>query len=64
MTWLVASVAVETGIPPQYIMEDSHMLKALLAVPADLPNAELRRGLEALANEMMVDIELDEGSTG
>lgn len=32
MTWLVASVAVETGIPPQYIMEDSHMLKALLAV--------------------------------
>jgi hypothetical protein len=32
MTWLVASVAVETGIPPQYIMEDGHMLKALLAV--------------------------------
>ena len=32
MTWLVASVAVETGIPPQYIMEDGHMLKAMLAV--------------------------------
>lgn len=32
MTMLVASVAVETGIPPQFIMEDSHMLKALLAV--------------------------------
>ncbi len=32
MTWLVASVAVETGIPPQFIMEDGHMLKAMLAV--------------------------------
>jgi hypothetical protein len=32
MTWLVASVAVETGIPPRYIMEDGHMLKAMLAV--------------------------------
>jgi glycine cleavage system regulatory protein len=33
-------------------------VKALLAVPADLPNGELQRGLEALANEMMVDLEL------
>ena len=32
-------------------------VKALLAVPAELPNAELQRGLEALANEMMVDLE-------
>jgi glycine cleavage system regulatory protein len=33
-------------------------VKALLAVPASLSDAELRRGLEALANEMMVDVEL------
>jgi glycine cleavage system regulatory protein len=32
-------------------------VKALLAVPVGLPNAELQRGLEALANEMMVDLE-------
>jgi glycine cleavage system regulatory protein len=33
-------------------------VKALLAVPPSLSDAELRRGLEALANEMMVDVEL------
>jgi glycine cleavage system regulatory protein len=33
-------------------------VRALLAVPAGLPDEELRRGLEALANEMMVDVEL------
>jgi methionyl-tRNA formyltransferase len=38
--------------------ESLFKVKALLAVPADLPNAELQRGLEALANEMMVDLEL------
>jgi len=35
MTWLVASVAVETGIAPQALMEDSHMLKAIVAVLKD-----------------------------
>ena len=38
--------------------ESLFKVKALLAVPAELPNAELQRGLEALANEMMVDLEL------
>lgn len=33
-------------------------VKALLAVPEALSNAELKRGLEALANEMMVDVGL------
>ena len=32
-------------------------VKALLAVPAGLPDAELQRALELLANEMMVDLE-------
>ena len=31
MTWLVAAVAVETGIPPQALMEDQHMLGAIVA---------------------------------
>lgn len=31
MTWLVAAVAVETGIPPQFLLEDEHMLGAMLA---------------------------------
>jgi len=35
MTWLVASVAVETGIAPSELMEDGHMLKALVAVLHD-----------------------------
>lgn len=43
MTWLVASVAVETGIPPQYIMEDRHMLKALVAVLHER-NKQAQRG--------------------
>jgi hypothetical protein len=43
VTWLVASVAVETGIPPQYIMEDSHMLKALVAVLHER-NKQAQRG--------------------
>ncbi len=38
--------------------ESLFKVKAVLAVPASLPDAELRRGLEALANEMMVDVEL------
>lgn len=40
--------------------EQLFKVKALLAVPADLPDAELQRGLEALANEMMVDVGLGE----
>jgi glycine cleavage system regulatory protein len=40
-------------------MSGEHLfkVKAVLAVPDGLPDGELRRGLEALANEMMVDIE-------
>lgn len=38
-------------------------VKALLAVPADLDNDALQRELETLANEMMVDIELDPAAT-
>lgn len=38
-------------------------VKALLAVPAGVQNDELQRALEALANEMMVDIELN-GDSG
>ena len=44
--------------------ESLFKVKATLAVPGDLPDAELRRGLEALANEMMVDVELGEPSGG
>ncbi len=32
MTWLVASISAETGIAPQAVMEDGHMMKALVAV--------------------------------
>ncbi len=43
-------------------MSAEHLFKvnALLVVPESLPNDELRRALEALANEMMVDIALGE----
>jgi len=44
--------------------ESLFKVKAVLAVPASLPNDELRRGLEALANEMMVDLELGEPAGG
>lgn len=37
--------------------------KALLLVPAKLATDELRRVLEALANELMVDISLDDSTT-
>lgn len=43
MTWLVASVAIETGIAPQHLMEDRHMLKALVAVLHDR-NKQSKRG--------------------
>jgi len=39
-------------------------LAARLHVPNALPNDELRRGLEALASEMMVDIALGEEGNG
>ena len=39
-------------------------VKALLVVPATLRNDELRRGLEALANEMMVDLTLGDPEAG
>ena len=31
MTWTVAGMAVETGIAPQALMEDSEMLRAMMA---------------------------------
>ena len=39
-------------------------VKALLAVPEALGNDDLRHELEALATEMMVDIELDSHASG
>ena len=39
-------------------------VNALLAVPAGLTDAELKRGLEALATEMMVDVELEAHAGG
>ena len=44
MTWLVASVAVATSIPPQFLMEDSHMLKAMVAVLHEQDKQAKRRG--------------------
>ena len=43
MTWLVASVAVATSIPPQFLMEDAHMLKAIVAVLHER-DKQMRRG--------------------
>ena len=44
-------------------MSGEHLFsaKALLSVPGTVRSAELRRVLEALANELMVDLVLDEG---
>jgi hypothetical protein len=44
MTWLVASVAIATSIPPQFLMEDSHMLKAMVAVLHERDREAKRRG--------------------
>ena len=38
-------------------------VKALLVVPQSLPNETLRRALDTLANEMMVDIALGDGAS-
>lgn len=43
MTWLVASVAVETGIAPSELMEDRHMLKAIVAVLVDKAKKQERQ---------------------
>jgi glycine cleavage system regulatory protein len=40
--------------------DDLFKVKALLAVPAGVGNPALRQALEALANEMMVDLEAAE----
>ena len=47
-------------------MSAEHLFKvnALLVVPDALANDTLQAGLEALANEMMVDIVLDQHATG
>jgi glycine cleavage system regulatory protein len=47
-------------------MSGEHLFKvrAVLAVPAELANAELQRALESLANEMMVDLELGDPAGG
>jgi hypothetical protein len=44
MTWLVASAAVATSIPPQFLMEDPHMLKAIIAVLHEREREAKRRG--------------------
>lgn len=44
MTWLVASVAIATSIPPQFLMDDPHMLKALVAVLHDRERQAKRNG--------------------
>ena len=47
-------------------MSGEHMFnaRAVLQVPRDIATAELRGVLEALANELMVDVELDEAKRG
>ena len=44
--------------------DDLFKVKALLAVPADVTNDAMQRSLEALANEMMVDLEAAESLAG
>ena len=44
--------------------DDLFKVKALLAVPADVANPALLQALEALANEMMVDLEAAESLAG
>ena len=44
--------------------DDLFKVKALLAVPAGVANPALRQALEALANEMMVDLEAAESLGG
>ena len=44
--------------------DDLFKVKALLAVPSGVANPALRQALEALANEMMVDLEAAESLAG
>lgn len=44
--------------------DDLFKVKALLAVPASVTDAAMRQALEALANEMMVDLEAAESLAG
>ncbi len=44
--------------------DDLFKVKALLAVPAEVTNVAMRQALEALANEMMVDLEAAETLAG
>jgi glycine cleavage system regulatory protein len=44
--------------------DDLFKVKALLAVPAGVENAALQEALEALANEMMVDLEAAQSLAG
>lgn len=44
--------------------DDLFKVKALLAVPADVTNGAMQRSLEALANEMMVDLEAADSLAG
>ena len=44
--------------------DDLFKVKALLAVPAEVTNVAMRQALEALANEMMVDLEAAESLPG
>jgi glycine cleavage system regulatory protein len=56
----VSIAEIETEVADA-AMAGGHLFKvrALLLVPPSVSNEQLREGLEALANEMMVDIEVD-----
>lgn len=70
----ISRVLAELGISIQELttelssaaMSGEHMFnaRALLHVPGGVATAELSRVLEALANELMVDVTLDEASSG
>ena len=70
----ISRVLAELGISIQELttelssaaMSGEHLFKAnaLLHVPAGVATAELSRVLEALANELMVDVTLDEAKGG
>lgn len=70
----ISRVLAELGISIQELttelssaaMSGEHLFtaRALLHVPAGVATAELRRVLEALANELMVDVTLNEARAG
>lgn len=63
---LGVSIAELTTALSSAAMSGEHLFKAraLLQVPAGVDTAELSRVLEALANELMVDVTLDEAKGG